>query len=213
MIDRRTPKDLTNLEPISRLADWHLEDKSLDLRDQTLHNRHGRPLGRIAEMLVDVKQQRVAALRLDDGFVVDIDDVDIRDGRAMLMTAGAPAPADGGDRRPAPRDSDVHSMDAGDVRITSRSVSEASEQARTVSDTRVRVERIDVDRVEDSPPQRRQADGVTIIPEYEEILVVRYRVTGEVHVIEETRAETRVREPLRRTVVGVDRPPPVNRGR
>jgi hypothetical protein len=174
-------------------------------------------------MLVDVKQQRVAALRLDDGFVVDIDEVDIQDGRAMLMTAGAPA--DDADRRAPPRrdDSqhmplrsservgDEHAMDAGDVRITSRSVSESSEQSRTVSDTRVRVERIDVDRVEDSPPQRRQADGVTIIPEYEEILVVRYRVTGEVHVIEETRAETRVRDPLKRTVVGVDRQPPLNR--
>lgn len=209
MIDHRTSaRDFGHLEPISRLPDWHLEDKAHDLRGQTLHNRNGRPLGRIAEMLVDVKQQRVAALRLEDGFVVDVDDVDMRDGQPMLMTAGAPAPPP-----PGGRGGDSHALDAGDVRITSRSEHQPAEQARSVSDTRVRVERVAVDRVEGSPPERRHADGVTIIPEYEEILVVRYRVTGEVHVIEETRAETRPREPLRRTVVGVDRQPPLNRGR
>lgn len=182
MVDHRSTRDLDNLEPISRLADWHLEDKAHDLRGQTLLNRNGRPLGRIADMLVDVKQRRVAALRLDDGFVVDVDDVDIHDGNPVLMTAGTPAPvtrdhADGA----------VHALDAGDVRITSRSehhpADQAADQARAVADTRVRVERVAVDRVEDRPPERRHVDGVTIIPEYEEILVVRYRVTGEVHVI------------------------------
>jgi uncharacterized protein (TIGR02271 family) len=94
MIDRRTPgRDLRDLAPLSRLADWHIEDKALDLRGHTLHNRSGHPLGRVDELLVDVDQHRVAALRLDGGLVVDIDDVDICDGRALLMTATSPGPA------------------------------------------------------------------------------------------------------------------------
>lgn len=102
MTERKTPhSDPRDYESLARLEDWQLEDKALDLRGQTLHNRSGRPLGRISDMLVDVDQERVAALRLDDGFIVDIDDVDISDGRAMLMTAASPAQAP--DAPPPPR--------------------------------------------------------------------------------------------------------------
>jgi uncharacterized protein (TIGR02271 family) len=106
-------------------------------------------------------------------------------------------------------DVSVQTVETGRVRITTRVVTEPSEQHVALSRTQLRVERIDVDRVEDAPPLPRQTDGVTVIPIFEEILVVRYRVTGEVHVTEETSTEDQiVREPLRRTTVDIERLPP-----
>lgn len=103
----------------------------------------------------------------------------------------------------------VRLVETGRVRIATRVSSALATQSVTLRNTRIRVERIEVDRVEDVPPQPRQADGVTIIPVFEEILVIRYRVTGEVHVIEESQSEDMIlRETLRRSDVEIERLPP-----
>lgn len=103
----------------------------------------------------------------------------------------------------------VRTVETGRVRITTGIVTTPAAQTVTLARTRIRVERIDADRIEEATPQPRHADGVTIIPVFEEILVVRYRVTGEVHLIEETTSEDQlVRAELRRSVVDVERLPP-----
>ncbi len=103
----------------------------------------------------------------------------------------------------------VRRVETGRVRISTRVSSAPTRQSVTLRSTRIRVERIAVDRVEDVPPALRQADEVTIIPVFEEILVVRYRVTGEVHVIEESQSEDMIlRETLRRSDVEIERLPP-----
>ena len=72
---------------LENLDNYELEHSDQDIRGQTLVTPEGRDIGRIEDMYVDPRRERVCALRLDDNRVVDIDHVDIRDGKPVLLVA------------------------------------------------------------------------------------------------------------------------------
>ena len=85
-----------DIRKLASLDDWQLEHSDQDLRGQTLTTADGRDIGTIDDMLADTEQQRIVGLRLSDGRVVNVDSVDIRDGRPVLLVDQAqvpPAPA------------------------------------------------------------------------------------------------------------------------
>ena len=92
-MERNDNRDLYKLESLDK---YHLEHSDQDLRGKTLYTNDGEELGRVDDMLVNTDRERVAALRLDDDRVIDIDHVDIRDGKPVLLVPHDRIP------RPAP---------------------------------------------------------------------------------------------------------------
>lgn len=77
MTDHRLPS-------LSELDDWQLVNSDQDLRGRPLCTQSGERLGTVHRMLVDRDHKRVAALVLDNGRAVPVDDVEIRDGNAYI---------------------------------------------------------------------------------------------------------------------------------
>ncbi len=78
----RNDRELYKLET---LDNYELENSDQDLRGQVLCTSDGNEIGRVADMLVNTDSECVAAVRLEDNRVVDIEHVDIRDGRPVLL--------------------------------------------------------------------------------------------------------------------------------
>lgn len=86
-------------------------------------------------------------------------------------------------------------VETGRVRLKSR-VEEQDEKVRAMlARERVRVERRKVDETGDEPPALREEGDRLVVPVFEEVIVKRYRVTEEVHLIRE-----QVEEPFEETV-------------
>ena len=82
---------------LASLDKWKLEHSDQDLRGKTVHTLDGVPVGRVEDMFVNVERERVAALRLDDNRLIDIDYIDIEDGVPVLLVPAhsiQPAAAD-----------------------------------------------------------------------------------------------------------------------
>lgn len=83
--------------------------------------------------------------------------------------------------------------------LSVRTVTESfdEEVAADLSGTKAVVERVAIDRVVDAVPQMRVEGGVTIVPVFEEVLVVerRIRLVEELHIRHETTSES-VRLPV-----------------
>lgn len=97
-------------------------------------------------------------------------------------------------------------VETGRVRLTG----EVEEEEKVIEDSlrrsTVRVERRPVDAVLERPPETRQEEGRLILPVYEEVLVKRFHLFEEVHVVrEESEHPVEERVTLRRKVVRVDR--------
>lgn len=69
---------------LSDLDDYQLENSEQDLRGHALRTYDGRRLGTVQRMLVDPERQHVAALVLDDGRGVPVEDIEIKDGEAYV---------------------------------------------------------------------------------------------------------------------------------
>lgn len=69
---------------LRELDDYHLEHSEQDLRGHALRTNDGKYLGTIRRMLVDPEREHVAALVLDDGRGVPVDEVEIRDDDAYI---------------------------------------------------------------------------------------------------------------------------------
>lgn len=97
-------------------------------------------------------------------------------------------------------------VEVGRVSLTSSVTSEDVVVDEELARVEIRTERIPVDLLVDEVPVVRVEPSRTIVPVFEEVLVRRFHVTEEVHLIREEREE-RVRRPvtLRRTQVEVDR--------
>jgi uncharacterized protein (TIGR02271 family) len=146
----RNDRDLYKLESLDK---YELEHSGQDLRGKTLFTNDGKELGRVDDMLVNTDRERVAALRLEDDRVIDIDHVDIRDGKPVLLVPHdrIPNPAPDFDRNnmtsksiPIVEEKLVvgkRSAETGKVRI--RTHTESEPVSKTVE---LRDERIDVDR-------------------------------------------------------------------
>lgn len=69
----------TRYEQLDTLGDYELENSSQDIRGMPLVNPQGERLGIIDELLVDRDQNRVAAVRLEDGRVTPVEPLEIHD--------------------------------------------------------------------------------------------------------------------------------------
>lgn len=85
----RTTNDRTrgrdDIYKLENLSDYKLEHPSQDIRGQELITSDGQRVGRVDEMLVDVDRERVAAIRLDDDRVIDIDHIELRDDNQPVL--------------------------------------------------------------------------------------------------------------------------------
>ncbi len=69
---------------LRELDDYELVDDDQDLRGHALCTHDGRRLGTVQRMLVDPDHDHVAALVLEDGRGVPVDEIEIRDGEAYI---------------------------------------------------------------------------------------------------------------------------------
>ncbi|MGI8705200.1 MAG: DUF2382 domain-containing protein [Sphingomicrobium sp.] len=97
-------------------------------------------------------------------------------------------------------------VETGKVQIRSRVEEDERRIRETLARERVRVERIAVDVLLEEPPEFREEPGRLVVPVFEEVIVRRYRLTEEVHLIIE-RSEQQHDETvtLRRNRVEVER--------
>lgn len=63
---------------------YELANEEQDVRGHALRTTDGRRLGTIQRMLVDPEREHVAALVLDDGRGVPVDEIEIRNGEAFI---------------------------------------------------------------------------------------------------------------------------------
>lgn len=97
-------------------------------------------------------------------------------------------------------------VETGRVRVRSRVEEEDRRIQETLAREDVRVERSAVNRLDDEPPRLREEHGRLIVPVFEEVLVKRYRIVEEVHLITE-RSEAPYEDTvtLRRNSVEIER--------
>lgn len=70
-------------ETLNELGDWKLENSSQDIRGRPLVDALGTPIGKISEMLVDLDEEEVAAIRLKDGRIASTDKLKIEEDRVI----------------------------------------------------------------------------------------------------------------------------------
>lgn len=211
----------TNVRKLACLDDWQLEHADQDLRGKTLVDLQGREIGRVDDMLADLEDERVVALRLHDNRVVNIANVDIRDGRPVLIADAAqiPQPAADFDREAVTTehipvieetlDVGKRQVDLGAVRIRSRVVSETVGENVTLRNEHVNVERRPAsEAISEADAEALLKDRTIDVTESGERVVVgkHAKVTGEVVVDKEVDTRTeRVEGVVRHTEVDVDR--------
>lgn len=66
-------------ENLEALGDWQLKDDSQDIRGRPLVSPEGHRWGIIEDLLVDREDERVIAVRLDDGRIAPVGPLDIHD--------------------------------------------------------------------------------------------------------------------------------------
>ena len=211
------------LYKLEALDNYELEHPEQDLRGQTLVTPEGKPIGRVDDMLVNTDEERVDALRLDDDRIVDIDYVDIRDGKPVLLVPHerVPRPGPDFDRRnitskhiPIIEERLVvgkREVETGRVRVRSRVVQQPVRKDVEVRDEHVEVERRPVNQ----PIGKNEASAmfkdrdVEVSERSEKVVVGKEaRVKEEVVVNKETGShKERIDETVRHTELDVDRKP------
>ena len=76
------------LKAFSSLDGYKLEEAHQDIRGLPLYSAAGVQVGKIDELLVDEAAERVAAVRLEDGRMVAVEPLEIRDDRVIDHGAG-----------------------------------------------------------------------------------------------------------------------------
>ena len=214
-----------DVRKLAGLDDWQLEDSDQDLRGTTLMTSDGREVGKIDDMLADTDAERIVGLRLDDGRVVNVDSVDIRDGCPVLLVDTAqvpPAPAVGRGEVTSEHIPIVEErmnigkrqVELGTVRVRTRVVSEDVSEDVSLREEHVNVDRrVMNERVSAADADALFQEGTIEMTETGERVVVSKDavITGEVVVDKnvDTRVE-RVEGTVRRTEVDVDRDTPPN---
>lgn len=215
-----------DVRKLAGLNDWQLEDSDQDLRGKALMTSDGREVGKIDDMLADTDAERIVGLRLDDGRVVNVDSVDIRDGVPVLLVDTAhvpPAPAVGRGEVTSEHIPIVEErmnigkrqVELGTVRVRTRVVSEDVSEDVSLREEHVSVDRRAMnERVSAADADALFQEGTIEMTETGERVVVSKDavITGEVVVDKnvDTRTE-RVEGTVRHTEVDVDRDTPPNR--
>jgi sporulation protein YlmC with PRC-barrel domain len=90
----------SDLPTLRALDDWELQDSNQDIRGRALMTATGERLGTINDLLVDCEQERVAAVRLENGRIVPVEPLLIREETVVLLEERP----DEEPARPAPKD-------------------------------------------------------------------------------------------------------------
>lgn len=216
MTDNRLPN-------LTELDDWELVNSDQDLRGCPLRTRSGETVGTVRRMLVDRDRERVAALVLDNGRTVPVEDVEIREGQVLIdeardLPAGAAArperAASAGNEEVIPIVEEElrvgkRSVERGHIQVRSRIVEAPVHEQVTLRDEHVEVERRPVDDAVRGRDADRLFEGRTVeVTETDEEAVVAKdaRVVEEVVVRKDAdqRVE-RIDDTVRQTQVDVDR--------
>ncbi|MEE4210356.1 MAG: PRC-barrel domain-containing protein [Parvularcula sp.] len=70
-------------DELEDLGDWKLVDDEQDIRGRALVDEHGMTIGEIDEMIVDLAEEKVVAIRLEDGRVCGVENLKIEDDRVI----------------------------------------------------------------------------------------------------------------------------------
>lgn len=209
------------LPTLSELDDWELENEDQDIRGCALMTRSGRSLGTIRRMLVDRDHERVAALVLDNNRAVPVEDVEIRDGKvyiadiddAAIGTAPPRAETAAREERIPIVEEEVaigkRMVERGHVRVRSRVIEKPVDEAVTLREERVIIERKPVGApVADGEKLLSERDVEIIERAEEPVVEKKARVTEEVVVHKDVRERTEhIHDTERRTQVDVEREP------
>jgi stress response protein YsnF len=200
------------------LEDYHLVDKAQDVRGRPLVTATGEKLGVIARMLVDKREERVAALVLEDGRTFPVEEVEVRGGKAVI--AAAPAPVNPPPRTGGAKEVRVPIVEEevaigkretpmGVIRVRSRVEEKPVHEEITLREQHVEVERRPVNQPIDNPDALLQEQSYEFRETAEEAVVGKRAVVKE-EVVVNTVAEEHVEQvddTIRRTKVDVERQP------
>ena len=73
----------TRFDELEDLGDWKLVNEDQDIRGRPLVDENGMTIGEIEEMIVDLDEEKVAAIRLEDGRVCAVENLEIEDDRVI----------------------------------------------------------------------------------------------------------------------------------
>jgi len=73
------------------LSDWQLENDDQDIRGYPVRSRTGEDYGKIDDMLVDKDDERVVAIRMDDGRLVGVEHLEIESDQVIYRDDGPAA--------------------------------------------------------------------------------------------------------------------------
>lgn len=202
---------------LTELDDWQLVNKDQDLRGRPLLTRSGEQLGIVRRMLVDCDHRRVAAVVLDNGHTVPVEDVEIRDDKAWLDHDGdariASTARSGSEEEiaiPVAEERLVvgkREVERGRIHVRSHVVETPVHEEVRLRDEHVDVERRPVnERVTDTAGLFRDRDVQMTETDEEAVVAKDARVVEEVVVRKsETDRRERVEDSVRRTEVDVER--------
>ena len=210
---------------LSELDDYQLSNSDQDCRGWDVVNAAGTRIGTVREMLVDTENERVAALRLDSGAEIPVNEFALRDGTVVAVGDAA-----GASRTAAARPGSAPEREAvGEVvlpvieeeirigkrevdrvgaRVTTRVVETPVQESVTLRNEQVHVERRPVDRpVRDGEIADFVEGTLEVHARSEEAVVHKQaRVVEEVVISKgATEREETVRDTVKRTDVDVDK--------
>lgn len=210
-------------EELDSLGNWELEHDSQDIRGRALTTPDGVAVGTIKDLLVDRDQERVTAIRLEDGTCCGIERLEIENDRVIYHAGGAGV-AKGtvsghhGDTAHSEQHIPVvaeevaigkRMVEGGAIRVTSRVVEDVVSEDVALKNEHVSVER----RAVGETVSANEADAllkdrsVELTERHEEAVVDKRAVVEEEVVVKkdvDTDVET-VQETVRRTEVDVDK--------
>jgi len=203
---------------LADLDDWQLENSDQDLRGRPLMTRSGERLGIVRRMLVDCDRERVAALVLDNGQTVAIEDVEIRDdgtayvdeARALEGASMPPARSEGEEVIPIVEEQMAvgkRAVERGRIQVRSRVVETPVHEEVRLREEHVDVERRPVNQRVDNPEGLFREGTIEVTETSEEAVVGKSaRVTEELVIKKDVdeRVE-RIDDTVRKTRVDVDR--------
>lgn len=205
------------LPRLSELDEWELVNDDQDLRGCTLQTRSGHALGTIRRMLVDRNHERVAAVVLDDGRAVPVEEIEIRDNHVFVddvdQAAITKAPEAGTgareERIPIAREElavGKRTVERGHVNVRSRIVEQPVSEQVSLREENVSVERRRVNEPLGNADKLFTDRDVEMVERSEEPVVEkRARVEEELVVQKEVRDRTEhIHDTVRHTEVDVD---------
>lgn len=202
-------------DKLENLGEWVLENDSQDIRGRPLVTAQGQKIGKIEDLLVDKKDERVAAVRLEDGSACGVDCLEIHPDKVIYRMPDAQANAAGatGDKRVPVIEEEVaigkRAVEGGTIRVRTRVITDKVSEDVKLRDEHVAVAKRDLNQ----PISGRQADAlfkdktITATEHNEEAVVAKTaKVTGEVVITKDVDQRVKhVDETVRRTKVDIDR--------